>query len=624
MAGLDASLLLLAWSGADLQRALRLVDEGRMPAFASLVDNGLIGGLPAPPLHPVSALADIVTGQAPTAHGVWQAGSLRPDGGGVEPAGREQLRARPLWELADRQGIGCFAANWPLTHPAQRLAHGLLLSDRFARPMSRAPANRPVPPESLSDPACSETLQDLLVHPGEIVAEQLEFLLAGTGLEPATRSLEQLLRDSLARAATVHAAGTWAVEQRRWPLVAVCFDLLEALWLGLPGVLPRRLAEPDSAKARDSVVAVVERAMQILDLFLARYLGLADRGTAVWVISTHGFMLVDGRVMAARRGLLAAAGPGIQRDDLLFGLHPLDVVPTALARLGARVPACLPGRVEPRLAAKRPVRADPGPLPEPAACDRPLLDVAAAHAQLDRLGYPRHDPSPAIRREAAEWRLQGAIAAADWFLEHGQPDAALQALTQADGDGASLELLRRRVLCHLRLNQAEQARALLAAWPAAGEAGAAWYCLFRGMLAAADGLPDEAQSHLRRCLSGCDANQLDCLLALAEHALQAGDWSLAEQACRRLTEWAATNHRGWLGLGRALLGQQRFADARRALARCIEEEPALAEAFHYLQQACAGDGDPQAAAAARRRYEALSRLARSDRRVRLRVPAKRG
>ena len=146
-------VVMLLLDGASLDYVLPRVAEGRLPAFARLIEKGALMDLATiRPTEPDPVWAAVATGMYPSKNGVRSAASYyaRGDHRAVDllpdhcfshvlvhlGVVREELhtaaqwRARPLWSIVAASGLSVGVVRWPLTYPADPIA-GFVVSDRF-------------------------------------------------------------------------------------------------------------------------------------------------------------------------------------------------------------------------------------------------------------------------------------------------------------------------------------------------------------------------------------------------------------------------------------------------------------------------------------------------------------
>jgi hypothetical protein len=301
-------LVMLLLDGASLDYILPRIAEGRLPAFARLLEKGALMDLATiRPTQPDPVWAAVATGMYPSKNGVRSAAShyarnderavdLLPDHcfshvlvhlGFIrdEPNVSTAWRARPLWSIVAGSGLSVGIVRWPLTYPVESI-RGFIVSDRFHQLVgSIAEFERTAsPPEIL--PVLETTFAEL--QPGA------EGDPAVNGLPPETSALR---RDRLySRAMRELAADT---DPR---FVAMRYD-------GLDAVGHHYLRYTRAPTFRDGPEEERRRLSQVID----RY---------------YGF--IDGEIGAA----LDTIAPG----DMVvvvsgFGMQPLNPIKQAIGRL---------------------------------------------------------------------------------------------------------------------------------------------------------------------------------------------------------------------------------------------------------------------------------------------------
>jgi hypothetical protein len=146
-------VVMLLLDGASFEYVLPRVAEGRLPAFARLLEKAAVMDLATVrPTQPDPVWAAVATGMYPSKNGVRSAASYyaRNDTRAVDllpdhcfshalvrlgfirdqPNAATTWRARPLWSIASQSGVSVGVARWPLTYPAEDV-NGFIISDRF-------------------------------------------------------------------------------------------------------------------------------------------------------------------------------------------------------------------------------------------------------------------------------------------------------------------------------------------------------------------------------------------------------------------------------------------------------------------------------------------------------------
>ncbi len=338
-------VILIGWDSADWRIISPLVDAGAMPALAGVIERGVMGNIASidPVLSPL-IWTSIATGKYPHKHGVL--GFVEPDplGSGIRITGSASRTSKAIWNILSEAGLDTHMVGWYASHPAEPI-RGICASDRFPLVTSAGPANWPLPAGAISPSECSAELAGLRVHPHEIVGGQiLPFIPMAASLdqrEPEVARRMNLLAATLAQAASVQAAATWIIENRSWDFFGVYFQALDELGHHFMPFRPPRLPGVEE-KDVEIYGQVMDVAYRFHDMMLARLLALAGPDVTVVLVSDHGFksdehrpgvVANDPQTMAEWHrpfGVLAMAGPGIVRDERIYGSSVLDVTPTIL------------------------------------------------------------------------------------------------------------------------------------------------------------------------------------------------------------------------------------------------------------------------------------------------------
>jgi len=581
-------VLLLGWDGADWQIMQPLLDQGLMPHLERLITSGVMGNLATlrPTLSPM-LWTSIATGKRADQHGVHGFVEPRPDGRGVRPVASTSLTAQTLWSILPRQGLKSAAVSWYASHPAHR-AGGAVVSNYFRHAQGNNFDEWPLPPGAVAPESLREVMADLRVHPAELDFQQLQFFIPEAGRidQEKDRRLEILAR-YLAECATVHAAGTYLAESTDWDLLAVYYDTIDRLghefmWYRAPKM--EHVSDADFRIYRE----VVDRSYLYHDLMLGRYLKLVGPETTVILVSDHGFFSDHLRPRPRQEGqnpppllchraygIFAASGPGIKKDELVFGASLLDVAPTVLTMLGLPVARDMEGRALSQIFA---ARLDPefietyetGENPEPSPTDLPADDPWAAQEalkQLVALGYveaPPEDAAQAVEMATA----QKLFNLAEVHLTKGQyrqAGALFQELLTRLPENQMARL--RLAQCHLHQGEIEECLRL-ANEVFADHPQSPWAHHALGQIEMARQNWAGALEHFRQVDAALPSlPQLHWRMGLAY--LRQADLTAAETAFRHALEMEGDNPDTYDGLGLALYRQKKYEEAEECFLRSL-------------------------------------------------------
>ena len=348
-------LCLVGIEAATLDAILPLAEEGRLPFFARMLQEGAHARLRSlPPPRRAPLWTTLATGRYPFEHGIvaeetYQALFLSPRErlgllpigvafrrwgvrGGGRPMVAADRRALTLWEILARLDIRAGVVGWPLTSPPPQTVQ-LALSERFF-----------VSPD------------DAEAWPRELAERARLFHTRIEDLDPARVS--RFGTEPPAAVLTAFAADQWRqdlgfflLEQEPAP---------EAFFVVLPGLREiSRLYFGGYSAARFEGVqdSVSEKGAQLLsayytslDEFLARLWERTPEPRLLAVVSVHGVEDAHGwreawRVLRRRPalrgyfdrgpdGVLLFLGEGIRAGQLVQPAEIVDVVPTLLYGLG--------------------------------------------------------------------------------------------------------------------------------------------------------------------------------------------------------------------------------------------------------------------------------------------------
>lgn len=474
-------VLVVGWDAADWKVIRALVDQGKMPHTAALIERGVMGDLTT--LHPVLSpmlWTSIATGKRPYKHGILGFSEPTPDGGGVQPVSQLSRKTKALWNILNQEGYRSHVIGWWPSHPVEPI-NGVMVSNHFQTAVGPPDQPWPLAPGMVHPRRLDEALAALRVNPNELVAEQiLPFVPRAEEIDQDKDRRLGMVMKILAECATVHAAATWAMANEPWDFTGVYYDAVDHFCHGFMKYHPpRRPQIPE--RDYELYHGVVEACYRFHDMMLGAMLDLADEQTTVIVCSDHGFhpdhlrpvQLPNEPAAPAIEhrdlGVFLMAGPGIKRDQLIHGASLLDITPTVLTVFGLPVGEDMDGKPlvdafeTPPAVSSIPswdsVAGDDARL----ASDRQYDPIAAKEAmdQLVALGYieaPGDNLEEAIAKTVREMRYNLARAYMDGgFYAQGADILAELYETWPDQYRFGVHL----ALCRRALNQVTELRELV-------------------------------------------------------------------------------------------------------------------------------------------------------------------
>jgi predicted AlkP superfamily phosphohydrolase/phosphomutase/tetratricopeptide (TPR) repeat protein len=351
-------VLLVGWDAADWKVIHPLMDAGQMPNVQRLVENGSIAQIATlnPPLSPM-LWTSIATGKRPFKHGIWGFSEPTPDGNSVQPVSNLSRKCKAVWNILNQNGLRSVVIGWWPSHPAEPLDGGVMVSDHFHKSFGPLEKGWPVMPASVYPWELAETIAEFRLHPDEVAGEMIDFFV------PKAREIDQKKDRRLASIAktlcdcvSVHGAATWLLENHACDLFAVYYDSIDHFSHGFMRYHPPRqpqIPERDFELYHNVVSAGYRFHDQMLGALLARI----GPETRVVLMSDHGFhpdhlrprsipQIPAGPAIEHRDfGVLALAGPGIRKDELLHGASVLDITPTVLQMFGLPIGEDMDGKI---------------------------------------------------------------------------------------------------------------------------------------------------------------------------------------------------------------------------------------------------------------------------------------
>lgn len=352
---MNKKTLVVGWDAADWKMIHPLLDKGEMPVLSRILDNGVMADLSTldPVLSPM-LWNTIATGKRADEHGILGFTEVGKNGK-VRSVTSTSRTAKALWNILSQKGFRTNVVGWLGSHPAEPI-HGVCVSDAYARSHGPEPA-KSLMPGTVYPPRLSDTLRSLRMNPAEIDLQIIRYFIPGAAnIDLKKPNLLGVLRKILAECFTTHAAATYLMEHEPWDFMAVYYigiDHFSHSFMNFHPPKPTWISETEFELYRD----VVNSAYRLMDLFLARLLQLASPDTNVVLLSDHGFHsdhlrprhipgVPAGPCEQHRRlGILAMQGPGIRRDERIYGANLLDIAPTVLALFGLPAGEDMPGRV---------------------------------------------------------------------------------------------------------------------------------------------------------------------------------------------------------------------------------------------------------------------------------------
>jgi tetratricopeptide (TPR) repeat protein len=620
-------LLLVGWDSADWRMIHPLLDAGKLPHLAQLVDAGVIGNIATlQPVYSPMLWTSIATGKRAFKHGVHGFSEPDPTRGGIRPVSNLSRTTKAVWNILSQSGQRCIVVGWWPSFPAEPLPNGVMVSNHYQRTSEVDPAKLgQLLPGTVYPERLAATLGEIRLHPSE---------LDGTHLLPFVPKAKEIdlekdkrlfaLAKIITDCTNIQSAATWALAHEPWDFAAVYFDAIDHFGHGFMKYHPpkhRRVTDRDF----ELYQGVMEAGYRYHDLMLGVLLAQAGPDTTVMLLSDHGFhpdhlrpaaipLEPAGPAIEHRPyGIFALAGPGIKRDQRITGATLLDICPTILSLFGLPVGRDMDGKVLLN-AWETPPPIDmidswddvPGESGQhPPGTEIPLADSEEALKQLQALGYI--DPLPENKERAiAECRRELRFNLAESYMDAQRLRDAVAILEPLWAEWPEEHRFGSALFsCELGLHRLKRARAVLDTLAArrksvASAARAELRKKFDGKEKADfEKLSPKEQHEIRKLTWRAQASPLTLRWNEAHLLLAEGRSADALKALRELEKNGRDNPGFWVQLGRAHLGLKRWADAERAYQRALALDSDHASAHLGLANAWLGQ---------RRNFEAAGEI----------------
>lgn len=355
--GKKSKFILLGWDAADWKVINPMLEQGLLPNIERLVNDGVIGNIATldPPYSPM-LWTSIATGKRPYKHGVHGFHEPWDKSPGIRPVMSTTRTCKAIWNILTQEDFKTHVLGWWPSHPAEPI-NGIAISDFFARANGQQHENWPVTEGSVHPKSMEEHFGWLRVHPQELTSNIIELFVPDWERADANQQkrMNAILNET-AQAATMHACYTNILRTQEWDFAALYLPTIDHYCHGFMKFHPPKrphISQPDY----DMFNQVITAGYRYHDMMLGRILDLAGEDAYVMLVSDHGFQpdhlrprnIPDEPAGPAYehspQGVFMLKGPGIKKDELLYGASLLDITPTILTCLGLPVGDDMDGKV---------------------------------------------------------------------------------------------------------------------------------------------------------------------------------------------------------------------------------------------------------------------------------------
>ncbi len=355
--GEKSKFILLGWDAADWKVINPMLEQGLLPNIERLINEGITGNLATldPPYSPM-LWTSIATGKRPYQHGVHGFNEPWDKSPGIRPVMSTTRTCKAIWNILTQEDFKTHVLGWWPSHPAEPI-NGIAISDFFARANGQQHENWPVTEDSVHPKSMEEHFGWLRVHPQELTSNIIELFVPNWERADANQQqrISAILNET-AQAATMHACFTNILRTQAWDFAALYLPTIDHYCHGFMKFHPPKrphISQPDY----DLFNQVITAGYRYHDMMLGRILDLAGEDAYVMLVSDHGFQpdhlrprnIPDEPAGPAYehspQGVFMLKGPGIKKDELLYGASLLDITPTILTCLGLPVGKDMDGKV---------------------------------------------------------------------------------------------------------------------------------------------------------------------------------------------------------------------------------------------------------------------------------------
>lgn len=400
-------ILLIGWDAADWKVIHQLVDLGKMPNMAKFIEEGVIGNLATlyPELSPM-LWTSIATGKRPHKHGILGFTEPAPDQCGIRPITNQSRKTKAIWNILGQLGLKCIVTGWWPSHPAEPI-NGVMVSNHYQKTAGRHGQPWPMKPNTVHPQRLTRNLAELRLHPQEIdPGAILDFVPRLAEIDQEKNHRIEGIAKIIAECASINRATTAIMRHEPWQFTAVYYDGIDHFCHGFMNYHPPRLSWV-SEKDFGLYNKVVESGYIYHDHMLGTLLEEAGSDATVMIVSDHGFhsdhlrprhIPVEAAGPAVQHrpyGIFAIKGPGIKKDEVIYGASLLDICPTILTLVGLPVGNDMDGKPLVNIFEKPPdvasieswdlIKGNDGMHPEGSVIDP--LEAQETIDQLVALGY---------------------------------------------------------------------------------------------------------------------------------------------------------------------------------------------------------------------------------------------
>jgi predicted AlkP superfamily phosphohydrolase/phosphomutase len=337
-------IIIFGVDAADWGLMQRLLDEGKLPNFQRLIDEGATGV--SKTLLPLTKSpiiwTSIATGKVPEKHGIGGFVTVAARGDTVPFTGNAR-RVKALWNILSEADYRVGIVGWMVTWPAEEV-NGYMVSDYVQYEQEKSiRLDRQTYPEDLFG-----EVDHLRVIPDNVTDA------AVARFYPVDSSPEEV------QAAPWHKSYVKMIYATDETMKRIALDLaardvdLLAVYLNGVDSFGHAFWHHRTNVKESPLSEIIDKYYVWVDEALGEFMELMDDDTILLVCSDHGFHgprrrpdggIMLGIYMHGENGIIGLMGKGVRKGGAIMDADVLDVTPTILYALGLEVGRDMDGRV---------------------------------------------------------------------------------------------------------------------------------------------------------------------------------------------------------------------------------------------------------------------------------------
>lgn len=328
-------VMIIGLDGAEWDLLKPMVEEGELPNFARIMDEGIYGNLRSlePAQKSPAIWTTIATGKTPEEHGI-KTFVDRKRGGA--PLTQNVRKTRALWNILSGLGRTVGVVGWLVTWPAEEV-NGFVVSDYLQYgPGKSSREDKRTHPAELENELLPliKSWEDI---PWSEVQPMLSAPLDEANIDAGLNALLRPIRMYTAADESFARIGMKLYKEQQPDFFSVYFrgmDTMGHLYWNymIPESVPENFLNP---AGKPYLKGAMRGYYRYVDGLIKPYLDAMDEETTLIVVSDHGFKGgTEGGIGAHKLdGILMMMGRGIGQGEIT-GATVYDITPTTLVLMG--------------------------------------------------------------------------------------------------------------------------------------------------------------------------------------------------------------------------------------------------------------------------------------------------